>query len=361
MTLSAGPRTLATAVIMARTSELVGLEALFDHFSADLKAEAEAIAKIQRLSARQRQRRYLQHVKKYDAARLRLQNPPFDSTDRADARIQIYRLIEEILEDVGSTRSVSLVPTPSRAAPTLPITVAGGIAGPEFPDRPSDDDPEGLTEWNRQIAAYAPVYALRYEITEPIYRSHGLFESAMPQDSLDRLIFRTPADQQWMRETRRNNLVIHAEILIRKYAAERLQNTAPTNAATPSAPNAQAALDESVTSTDEGASSTEEKVTPSEGKANSVEERSRRRLSKIAPALKLLGWSRNDWANATAEHNKGNAVAYTTISRYLNGITKTLRVSGEPLLRIALREALLKSPEPGATRLAKKLAKALPA
>jgi hypothetical protein len=205
---------------MASASAPASLEELFEQLRVDLTGEVQAIAKERWLSMRQRQQRYLRHIMKYDAARLDLQKPPLDSTDRAAARTQLYQSLEEILEEVGCTRSLSLVPGPSPDVSRLGNTVEGAIAGPEFPDRPPGDDPERLAEWNREIGEYARSYASQYEITEPIQRSHGVFENAMPPDSLDRLIFRIPLEQQWMRQTRGNALVVEAEKLIRKYPVE---------------------------------------------------------------------------------------------------------------------------------------------
>jgi hypothetical protein len=320
---------------MARASAPASLDELFEQLRQDLKHEVQANAKGRWISMRQKQQRYLRHMMKYDAALLDLQKPPLESTDRATAQVQVYQSIVEILEEGGTTRSLSLVPEPPPGVSLLGITVGGAIAGPEFPDRPPGDDPERLAEWNREIGEYARRYAEQYEATEPIQRSHGLFENAMPPDSLDRKIFRIPLEQQWMWETRHNALVVEAEKLILKYPVE-----LSLKVATPS-PDAHSDISPSATVSPHKSPPT------ASGRAESIEtvvspeeQRSRRRHAAIDPMLTFLGWSNHRWADATADENHGHAVAYTTIKRYMDGTTKLLRADSERILGETLQKAL---------------------
>jgi hypothetical protein len=342
------------------------LEELFEQLRVDLKPEVQAIAKEPWLSMRQKQQRYLRHIKKYDAARLNLQKPPLESTDRAAARMQICQSIEEILEEGGSTRSLSLVPEPPPGVSTLGITVDGAIADPEFPDRPPGDDPERLAEWNQRIDECARRYAEQYEITEPIQRSHGVFENAMPPDSLDRLIFRIPLEQQWMRETRRNALVVEAEKLIRKYPVE-----LPLELANAECRVRPTALVRSRRSNRSITMMADELPPEAPRKAETVttaispeRQRGQRQRTLIDPMLRTLGWSFITWANATAEHNHGHAMAYTTIRRYMNGTTAHLQNDSDRILRVtlqkALREAATRSSDPRIAHLASQLDQSLP-
>jgi hypothetical protein len=334
---------------------------LFHQLRNDLQTEADSIATQGYLSARQELDRYLRHVKKFAASWLtRLaRRKSFD-------RGAIYAVIDEIQAAVTDTASLSAVTVPPGVVP-LGLAADGNIAPIEYPDRPAEmkparhlaefppaawedqrqealqwgdrdparwgkesrpgDDPrlmsERLAEWERQVAECVRQDAPRRKVAEEIYRPHGVFEQAMPPNTiLDRVCFRS--EREYIDRTLRHHLMSCAERLLldeAPVASERRQIQVPAKTFRRSVRGAPIKLGR-----------------PLKHKRSKAQiRRSREVHAECDPARQLLGWSPHDWANAT----KGQ-VSNSTIDRIMNGQSRRMQPSTRGALFDAMKEELKK-------------------
>jgi hypothetical protein len=347
---------------MAR-KPLVPPRDLFEQLREDLKMEAETIATQAHLSTRQKLERYLEDLKRFDAAWL-LRLARRKSATRTPARDGIDATIAQILAAVTHTASFSLVVVPEGVVP-LGLTTDGDIAPPEYPDRPAEikrarhlvefppaswedqrqealrwgdrdparwgdepppaDDPrpmrETLAEWERQVMECARQDAPRRKAAEEIYRAHGVFERAMPPNTLlDRICFRS--EKKYIKRTLRHDLISHAERWL-------LDDAPVTNEVSMKAPSSSRSGERTAV---------KKPGRPLQRKRTSAQmRRSREVHAECDPALRFLGWSAHNWADRT-----GGEVKHSAIDRILNGRTERMRSSTRQALFRAMQEALAK-------------------
>jgi hypothetical protein len=219
------------------------------------------------LSLRQKLERLLKHVKAFDRKWLDCLAPARESTQRQAAREMIYEALHNIVGAVTHTESLARVSIPPDVKP-LGLTVEGEIVPPEYPDRPvyvsqprhlieyppiawqdqreealrwGDRDParwgdepppvdprpmgERLDEWEEEIVDTVQQEAPARLAAEEIYRAHGIFEEAMPENAnLDRIQFRM--EGEWIERALRHDLMSHAERILLDYP-EKLEITQP--------------------------------------------------------------------------------------------------------------------------------------
>jgi hypothetical protein len=341
---------------------------LFDQLYRGLKTEAESIAKQAYLSTRQKLDRYLEHVKKFDAAWL-VQLAPRKTTSRAAARNWIYAAVTQIPVAVTHTRSLALVSVPPGVVP-LGLTADGNIAPSEYPDRPSEmkvarhlvefppapwedqrdealrwgdrdparwgdeippvDDPrpidERIAEWTGRVAERAREDAPRRKAAEEIYRPHGIFEQALPLDVLlDRVSFRSEAE--YIESTLRHDLMSHAERLLLDYEAVVRESGAVLKSS--DAPRSMRKSERTYPM---------HRGRPLHSKRSAAQiRRGREVYAECNPALQFLGWSAHDWADRT----KGE-VTHSTIDRIMNGRTGRMQNSTRQALHRVMEEELHK-------------------
>jgi hypothetical protein len=353
---------------------------LFVQLCRGLKAEADVIASQAPLSTRQKLDRYLEHVKRFDAAWLVRLAPRSKSTPRAIARDRIYAGISQILAVITHTASFSLVVVPPGVVP-LGLTADGNIAPPEYPDRPSEmkrarhlvefppaawedqraealrwgdrdsarwgDEPpavadprpmaERLAEWEGQVAECARQDAPRRKAAEEIYRPHGLFERALPPDvPLDRISFRSEA--QYIEITLRHDLVSCAERLLLDDTP--VVSEGETGPKSPDAPRRSRGGERKAPM---------KRGRPLNQKRPAAQiRRSRDVHAECDPALEFLGWSAHDWADRTM-----GKVKHSAIDRILSGETihmrrstrwNLLKVMEEELTKHGRKDLLMTSP-----------------
>jgi hypothetical protein len=341
---------------------------LFDQLREDLKTEADSIAKEGHLSLRQKLDRYLEHLKRFDAAWL-LRLPRRKSAAGTAARDRIDAAIAGILAAVTHTASFSLVSVPPGVVP-LGLTPEGDIEPIEYPDRPAQmkaarhlvefapavfegqrkealrrgdrdplrsgdepppaDDPrpmpERLAEWEKQVKECVRQDAPRRKAAEEIYRPHGLYEQAMaPNTLLDRIQFRHEA--KYIERNLRHDLMSRAERLLLDDV--RVTNEGRQIPMSPKAPS----------SSSRGERTAPIKLgRPLQRKWSAAQiRRSREVHAECDAAIQFLGWSAHDWANRT-----NGSVSHTTVDRIFNGRTKRPQPSTRRALLDAMKEELQK-------------------
>jgi hypothetical protein len=351
--------------VMARKPLLPPRE-LFDQLREDLKTEADDIAAQPHLSTRQKLDRYLKLLQEFDAAWL-IRLVRRGSAARTTSRDGIATAIAEILAAVTHSASLALVSVPKGVLP-LGLTPDGNIAPLEYPDLPAKmkparhlvefpparwedqrgealrwgdrdsarwgDEPvsadearpmaERLEDWERQVAECVRREALARRAAEEIYRPHGLFEQAMPPNTLqDRVLFRW--DGKYIERTLRHDLIIRAAgLLLNVMRTSTEGRQIPTSTRSLSRPVGV----ERINAVNRGRPSQRRRT-------NDRTRRSRELHVECDEALRSLGWSAHDWADKAK-------VSHTAIDRIMNGRTNRIRPSTRKALLEAMKEELEK-------------------
>jgi hypothetical protein len=338
---------------------------LFDQLREDLKTEADSIAREGHLSLRQKLDRYLEHLKRFDAAWL-LRLARRKSAAGTAARDRIDAAIAGILAAVTHTASFSLVSVPPGVVP-LGLTPDGDIEPIEYPDLPAEmkaarhlvefppaafegqrkealrrgdrdqvrcgdepapaDDPrpmpERLAEWEKQVKECVRQDAPRRKAAEEIYRPHGVFEQAMPANTLtDRICFRS--ERKFIERTLRHDLMSRAERLLLDVRVTNKGRQIPMSTKAPS-------------SSSRGERTAPIKLgRPLQGKRPAPRiRRSREVHAECDAAMQFLGWSAHNWADRT-----NGCVKHSAIDRLLNGRTKRMRRLSRRALFDVMKEEL---------------------